>query len=144
MSRVAQPIDVVNPQPANRPLTNQGQHEFVRSFENIGVFDTDCGQVIDVEEAAIVDFVSRDVPEAQPIRLGVQELLQTIEAMRLALDPVEVRDRRSNGSAHGRTRFHQRGEPFLHDLLLTLAFPDPRSVGLGAQRKMIECCDYAG
>ena len=52
--------------------------------------DADRHQIVDVEEATIVDLVRGHAPEAQPVRLPDQEGLQRVEAPRIALPAVQV------------------------------------------------------
>ena len=50
---------MVDPQALDAPLPNEAEHEIVRARENLGVFDAQPGESVDVEEAAIIDVARR-------------------------------------------------------------------------------------
>ena len=61
------------------------------------------GEVVDVEEAAVVDLVERGSPVRETIGLCLEELVKAVEARRVARDAVHrtdgLRDRRRDGRA---------------------------------------------
>ena len=60
------------------PDTSDFLYELERDAMNVGehfrTFHPDRGQIVDVEKAAVVDFVRSDPPETQAIGLIVQKL----------------------------------------------------------------------
>ena len=59
------------------------------TFEDVGLFDADGGQLVDVEEAAIIDLLGRHAPEGRAIRLGGDQRVEQVEATRVANHAIE-------------------------------------------------------
>ena len=66
-------------------LVGQGVH----GCENFRIFHPDGGQIVDIEEPAIVDFVCRGSPVCQSIPLLVEQLLQFVERVRITRVAIE-------------------------------------------------------
>ena len=56
----------------------------MRRVENLRQFHPDGGEIVDVEEAPVVDFLRRDPPEGEAIGLIVQQRIERIETARIA------------------------------------------------------------
>src|SRR5260370_1138234 len=76
LSGIAQAVDVIDPQSAGHSFTDQPEDEVVRGFKDLGLLGADRGEVVDVEEAAIIDFVGGDTPEGQTKSLVIEKLLE--------------------------------------------------------------------
>src|SRR5215472_9841439 len=111
--------------------------------EDFRIFDANRGQVVDVEKSSIVDLVHRDPPEAEAIRLTVQQAFQPVKASRIPSLTVHFFERLANRNLRLRTGRDQCSEPSLHDLLLALALVNFRFVGLGGVRQMAQGGDDA-
>src|SRR5205085_7396459 len=60
---VAQAVRVVDPQPGGDPRGEQVEGDAVGGLEHRWQLDADGGQVVDVEEPAVVDLLAGDPPE---------------------------------------------------------------------------------
>ena len=100
--RVVQAVDVIDPQAVHVAADQQVEHKLVASVEDLGILHADGRQVVDVEEAAIVDLVGGRLPVREPIDLGVEQLVEAVEAVRVAGRAVELPDVRLDESAHRR------------------------------------------
>ena len=82
--RVQQAVDVVDAQARHLAGAQQLEGLVVDRFQHLRLLDADRGQVVDVEEATVVDLLGGDAPEAQAVGLIGQQRLQPIEAARFA------------------------------------------------------------
>ena len=64
----------------------------MRRVENFRQFHPDRGQIVDVEETPVIDFLRRHPPESEPIGLIVQQRIERIEAARIARRAIDLRD----------------------------------------------------
>src|SRR5512143_2565890 len=83
---------MVDPEPDDLPLADEPQDEPVRLVEDAFVLHPDGGEAVDVEEAAVVDLLSRHAPVRQAIGLRVEEAVEQIEASRVSRSAVEEGD----------------------------------------------------
>jgi hypothetical protein len=58
--------------------------------EHRRIFHPQRRQLVDVEEPPVVDLFRRDAPVREPVRLGVEQRIETIERARLPGDAVEA------------------------------------------------------
>ena len=79
--------------PVTMPSAQQLEDAAVRRLEHLRLLHADGRQLVDVEEAAVVDLVGRHPPEGQPVGLGVEQRLEPVEAARVARPAVERRAR---------------------------------------------------
>jgi hypothetical protein len=75
LTRIQQTIDMVNTEPCYQSLLEQSEREPMDCVENFRLLDPNSCQLVNVEEAAIINLVGGDVPEAQAISLLLQEPL---------------------------------------------------------------------
>jgi hypothetical protein len=64
---------MVDPQPVDSAPRDQREDQPVRLGEQLGLLDTQRGEVVDIEEAAIVDLVRGDAPIGEPVGLSVEQ-----------------------------------------------------------------------
>lgn len=85
----------------------------MRGVEHRGLVDTTRGEVVDVEEAAVVDFIASNSPVRETIRLRLQQCVQRIEtvAERVERNPSEKSCRRLGSTM-------RRASPLLRSYLL--------------------------
>jgi hypothetical protein len=74
--RVGQAVDVVDAHPIDAFLGTQVGEEAVRVGEDRGVFLAQAGQVVDLKEAAVVEFVQRGAPVREAPVLLFEEVVQ--------------------------------------------------------------------
>ena len=82
--RQIEAVRVIDPHAGHRAGADQLEQQFMRRVEHLRQFHPDRGEIVHVEEAPVVDLLGRDAPEGETIRLIVQELIERIEAPRLA------------------------------------------------------------
>ena len=92
LGRIVEPVGVIDPQPVDLALGQQPQDQAVCGLEDLLALHAQGGQVVDVEEAAVVDLVGRDPPVGQAIALMLEQVVQQVEAVRVAGLAVEQRD----------------------------------------------------
>ena len=71
LKRVEQSVRMVDTNARNQTLADQAKWDAVNAGEHFRVFHPDGSQVIDIEKAAVVDFIGRNPPETQAISLIV-------------------------------------------------------------------------
>ena len=72
-SGVPEAVGVVDAQPADRAVLDQTQDETVSSIEDACVLDPDASQVVDGEEAPVVDLIARNPPVREPVSLRLKQ-----------------------------------------------------------------------
>ena len=91
---------MVDPQAIDPTALDELEHLAMHALKHFGHLDANRGQLVDVEEAAVVDFVGRDPPIAKTVRLLVEKRLESIEAGWLAAAAVEFMQGRRQGVAN--------------------------------------------
>ena len=89
LARVEHAVAVVDAQPGHLLLRQQLADQAVRLGKDLRRLHAQADQVVHVEEAAVVDLLRRSAPVGQPVWLHVQELMQRIEAVRIAFRTVD-------------------------------------------------------
>ena len=72
----------------------------MRRREDLRIFHAQPDQVVDVEEAAVVDFFGGSAPGGQAIRLCIQQEMQTVETAGIAFDTVDGFERMLDDGLH--------------------------------------------
>ena len=103
----------------------------------------DRGQVVDVEKAAVVNFVGGDPPKTQAVSLVIQNLLQRIKAVRVSFAAIDDGQYFLQTRADHIAILHQGGQTAADDLFLALAFTDFGQVSVLAQGEMGDRSDNA-
>ncbi len=65
--------------------------------ENLGIFHANGRQIVDVEEAPVIDFINRNAPEAEPVGFAFEQPFQAVEATRIPSPAVDVSERLLDG-----------------------------------------------
>ncbi len=90
--RVRQTVGMVDSEPRHTSLAGPSEDQRVGQVEDLRVLRPQAGQLVDVEEPAIVDLLRGDPPIGQPVDLVLQQLVQRVEAPGVSLGPPERRD----------------------------------------------------
>ena len=61
--RIGEAVDMVDPQPVHMAFFHEAHDELVRLLEDLGDFDPNARQGVDVEEAAVVDVARCHPPD---------------------------------------------------------------------------------
>ncbi len=91
---VEQPVDMVDTQPVDLSMIDHVEHQPVGCIEQLGQFDAQPGQIVDVEKPAVVDLLGGNAPVGDPISLLLQQPMQTAKARRPSRGPGEGLHRR--------------------------------------------------
>src|ERR1700751_575046 len=90
--------------------------------ENILLDLTQCGEIIDIEEAAVVNVVRSHAPERQSICLSLNQLMQLIKGVGVARLTIELRDRPLNEVTDRGGSFAKSEKPMLVNLFVARPF----------------------
>ena len=126
--RVVQPVDVVDPQAVDVAAHEQVERQAMAFLEDLRILHADRGQLVDVEEAAVVDFVGRGLPVHQPIDLPIEEVVEAVVAARILRRAVEIAHVSGDVGGDPGGAAHEAAKPVLDDLLFPLPFRHPRRV----------------
>ena len=126
---------MIDAQRVDLALGHQTQHQAVRVGEDFRILDTQRSELIDVEEAAVVDVVRRDAPAGEAEGLALEQRVQRVEAGGIIRAAVERRDGRADAPADFRYARDQRGELPLQALLVAPASGDAASRRIGAYER---------
>ena len=76
LMRVAQPVDVVEAQPMQRPIRDETLHKSMDRVECAAVFNAQSGQRVDIEKPPVIDLASGKLPMREPIMLAFEQVVQ--------------------------------------------------------------------
>src|SRR5262249_34424415 len=74
---IAQAVDMIDAKPGDLSLAHELQYEFMSGLEYIITLGTQSGEVIDVEEPAVIDRVGNFSPVGQPVVLPRQHAVDS-------------------------------------------------------------------
>ena len=123
--RIVEPVGVIDAQAVDLARRDELEHEAVGRIEDRLVLHAEGGEVVDVEEAPVVDLVGGDAPEREPVRLRFQQLVQMLERARHARRAVEGAERAFDRRGR-RMRVRGRREPALEQTRVAIARHDRR------------------
>src|SRR5581483_4472355 len=124
-------------------LADQAEDQVMTIIEYPRVFHPDRSEVIDVEKAAVIDFLRSDAPEGQPVRLAIEEAVQEVEALRLALHAVESSDAVFDVFVDHLGALRQCRETSFCDLLFPVPFPNLLGIARVRGRQVAKGLDHA-
>ena len=110
----------------------------MRRVEHFRQFHSDRRQIVHVEESAIINFLRRDPPERESIRLGVEQFVELVEAARIARATVDLGERFFDRALHLRRFLTTPLQTSFHDFLFARALGDFFRIGLGPPRQIFE------
>jgi hypothetical protein len=141
--RIVQAVRVVEPEAGDEPVAHELEHQPMRLLEDLRVLHAHRAELVDVEEAAVVDLVEGRAPVRQPVRLLLEQRVQGVEARRLPGHAVEACDRLvERGRDPGRAVDEMR-EALAGDRRLAPALLAPRHPALGRGRQVRERSEHA-
>src|SRR6266481_2423163 len=71
--RIVQAVRMVDSHPIHVTLADEIEHQRVHRRKYFGILHPDCSQVVDVEEATVVDLIGGHTPETQAISLSFEQ-----------------------------------------------------------------------
>ena len=87
--RIIQPVDMVDPKTRQGSFLQEPEDERVGFHEHRLIFHSDCGQIVNVEEPAVVDFFRRDTPVCETVDLLIEKDIEQVKTLWIALSPIE-------------------------------------------------------
>ena len=112
-------------------------------IEDLRQLHSNCGEIVHVEEASIIDLFCGDSPERETIRLVVKQQVERIEASRISRPAVDhshgLRDRSLNLDRILAAPL----EPALDDFFLARPFRDPFRIGFRTARQVFQSSNDA-
>jgi len=82
--RIEQPVDVIDAQAVEPALRDERQHAVMGAREEFRQLHADAGEIVDVEEPAIVDLVRGGPPIGRAPGLRLEKRMEAAPARRLA------------------------------------------------------------
>ena len=76
MVRIAQPIDVIEPQSVQATLGDEAADKSMNGIEGAAVFHAQPGQCVDVEKSPVVDLAAGKSPMRESIVLALEQVMQ--------------------------------------------------------------------
>ena len=129
---------MIDPQSGHRSRSDKIDNQLVRGVEHFGQFHPDCRQIIHIEKTAIINFLGRDAPKRQAIRLRVKKLIQPIEAPGIAWATVNFSQRFFNRALNLGCFLTTPLQTALHDFLFPRALGDLFRIGLSPSRQILQ------
>ncbi len=112
---------MIDAQSVHFALGDELEHQSVRRLEHRLVLHAQRRQIVDFEEAPVVDLVRRHAPVREPIGLGLEQAVQRLEALGIARLSAEARVAAWIASVLGVARAQPRQAPLVN-LFVALAF----------------------
>ena len=112
---------MVDAEPGDDALADEAKDEPVRLREDAWVLGADGRQLVDVEEAPVVDLFPRHPPVGESVHLVVDEAVQEIEAPRVAGGAIEESHVLGDEVADVARRLQELGELLVRDVRLSMA-----------------------
>ena len=138
---IQQAVRMIDAQPFHQALRQPAPQQLVGLGKNAGVFHAQAHQVIDVEEAPVIDFLRRNAPVRQPVWLRLQYAVQRIKGAALAGIAVHLAQRALHNSRHLHGMLGQFRQSSSQPWNVTLAGLDHLGQVAGVWRKIGKAAD---
>ena len=79
-----QTVHVVDAQAVNGTVADELKGQPMRRLENLRQLDANRSEIVDVEEAPVIDLLRGDAPETEAVDLAIEQLVKRIEAAGIA------------------------------------------------------------
>ena len=129
---------MIEPKPGDDPTADQVEDERVRVVEDVGLLHADGREIVDIEEPPIVDLVCGRPPVGEAIVLGLQQIVQPVEAGGLPAGAAPPGHGAIDVGADLRRGVGEPGEPPARHFLLTVALGNRLPLGRPARRQVLQ------
>ena len=136
--RQIESVRMIDPHAGDGARADQLEQQPMRRIEDLRQFHPDRGEIVHVEETAVVDLLRGHAPEGEAIGLIVEQQIERIETSRLARRAVDLRHGLRDRVLHLRRFVAAPLEPALDDFFLADAFRDAFRIGLRAARQIFQ------
>jgi hypothetical protein len=92
LGRSVESVGVVDAESGDPPGPDETKDEPMSLGEDVRVLHADGRELIDVEEASVVDLLPGHPPKCDPVSLLGQQLVEEVEGSRILGRPVEAAD----------------------------------------------------
>ena len=127
---------MIEPQTVDPPFRSERENVCMRPLEDGGKLHPYGGEIVDVEEATVIDLLARDAPIAEAKTLLAEECVEPIEGRWVSLPSVVRKDGIVEGTGDVFASRRERGEAAFDDLFLPRALQSPLGCGLPPLRKV--------
>ncbi len=124
-------VRVIDSQASDDPHPYQLENKAVCFLKDNRVLCPNRGQLIDVEEPTIIDFIRRHPPEAKPVGLIGQQAFQLVETRRIPFAAVDHCHCAGDPLAYSRAVLGKGCKTPFDNLLFALAFANSIIIHLG-------------
>ena len=135
---------MVDSQSLDLAFADEPHEQAVGVLEHLRVLHAYRRQLGDVEEPPVVDLLSGNAPEGKPVRLGIEQRVQAVEAGRVALFAVHLLYHCIESGAELGGRRVERVDAPLDDFLLAVALLERGRVEHAAWRQVAYGGEDAG
>jgi hypothetical protein len=132
------PSGVIDPESGDCACAHQLKNKAVNGVEDLWQFHADRGQIVYVEKAAVINFLSSDAPKRQTIRLCIEQFIELVKTARVARIPIDLGESFLDGLLYLRCFGATTLKPPFDDFPLSSAFCDPFWVGFSAFRQIFK------
>ena len=129
---VVEAVGVIDAEAVNVAFADEFEEFAVDGVEDGGIFDADGGEFVDVEEAAVVDLVGGDAPEAEAVGLVREDAFEEVEAAGVAALAVGANKDGFDGLLDFLVGFDEGREAAFDDLFFAVPLADAGFAGFGA------------
>ena len=143
-SRVPETVRVIDTQAGNGAVRQQLQQPGMRGREDLALLLTYGSQLIDGEEAAVVDLFPRRTKGGEAVALGIQQLIERIEAVGLLGSAIDPGDASLDGSCNLWRGCYQVRDAALDDDLLAATLGQFLRIGCRRSGQSLARRDDAG
>ena len=91
LARQIKTVGMIDAKSCHCACAHQLENKSVNGVKDLWQLDPNCGQIVHIKKATVINFLGGDPPKRQPIRLRVEQFIQRIKAARVARLPVDLR-----------------------------------------------------
>ena len=130
---------MIDPEPGDCACAYQFKNQTMNRVEDFWQLHTDCGQIVYIKKAPVIDFLGSDTPKRKTIRLRVQQSVECVETAGVARISVDLCECFFDCLSYRRCLVTTTVQPPLDDFILTGALRDPFRVGFSTFRQIFKC-----
>src|SRR5438093_62647 len=118
--RIVEPVYMIDAKAGDGALFEEAKDQLMGFVEDRRIFHADGDEIVDVEKTAVIDLFRGDTPVRQAVGLIIEEIVEKVEASRLAFRPVKTLDILLDEFRDGGAVSHDRRQPLLDDFIFAV------------------------